>query len=226
MLHPDTLGGCNEVGYPNGYAYYIAGRGGVLGDVDADVITAAFGFFDPGLVRKMWDRGRAVEGAAASAARYAEACAQFGRARLGAFDGAERLAELAGQVVAGVDVSALSLFAGWRATPLPDDAVGRAYLLVHVLRELRGSAHVVAVVASGLSPLDAVLSTGGAEHAERFGWRGPFAEIGADTTSRRAQAEALTDEILIGLYGSVLTAAEAEELSALVGAAAHAIQPG
>jgi hypothetical protein len=224
MLHPDTIGDCKEVGYPNGYAYYVTGRGGVLGDVDADVITAAFAFFNPGLVRKMWDRGRAVEGAAASARRYAAACAQFGRTRLAGFAGARRLAELAGQVVANVDVSALALFAGWRAMPLPDDDAAKAYQLVHVLRELRGSAHVVAVAACGLSPLDAVLCAGGAENAERFGWPGPFPEVGADTQSQRVQAESLTDELLIGLFAPVLDAAEAHELAALVEAAVTAMR--
>ena len=48
LLHPEVLGPCREAGYPNGYAYYVTGRGGVLGDVDADVISSAFGFFEPG----------------------------------------------------------------------------------------------------------------------------------------------------------------------------------
>ena len=29
MLHPDTLSSCKDFGYPNGFAYYVAGRGGV-----------------------------------------------------------------------------------------------------------------------------------------------------------------------------------------------------
>ena len=85
MLHPEVLGPCRDAGYPNGYAYYIAARGGVLGDVDADVVTSAFGFFEPALVRKMWESGIAVEGARAAGARYAAACAQFGRTRLQGF---------------------------------------------------------------------------------------------------------------------------------------------
>ena len=58
MLHPDTLKIGSEAGYPNGFAWYVAGRGGVLGDVDADVIVSAFAYFNPKIVRKMWLAGR------------------------------------------------------------------------------------------------------------------------------------------------------------------------
>jgi hypothetical protein len=202
-----------EFGYPNGYAYYVVGRGGVLGDVDADVVTSAFGFFHHALVRTMWERGVAVEGARAAATRYGAACAEFGRRRMDGFSGAERLAELAGKVAAGVDPTGLALFAGWRAHPLPADIPGRTYQLVHVLRELRGSVHVVAVVAAGLGPLAAVLATGGEENATRFGWPAPFPQV--DPTAKAA-AERLTDEVLARLYGEVLTEAEAHELVGLV----------
>jgi hypothetical protein len=50
---------------------------------------------------------------------------------------------------------------------------------VSVLRELRGSVHVLAVVAAGLGPLAAVLATGGEENARRFGWPEPFPSIDA-----------------------------------------------
>ncbi|MCE9621694.1 MAG: evbL [Actinomycetia bacterium] len=213
MLHPDVLGPCREAGYPHGYAYYVAGRGGVLGDVDADVITAAFGFFEPALVRKMWNAGVAVEGAAAAAKRYGAACAQFGRARLVGFDGAARLAELAGRVAADADVTGLPLFAGWRRQPLPDDAAGRAYFLLHVLRELRGGAHLLAVVATGLGPRAAVFASGGTDSADRFGWAGPFDDLAGVS---KKPAEDLTDEILTRLYSAVLTTDEVTELAGLV----------
>ncbi|NDI15025.1 MAG: hypothetical protein EBY88_02040, partial [Actinobacteria bacterium] len=63
MLDPATAEIGKAAGYPDGFAFYMAGRGGVLGDVDADVVYAAFAFFDRGVVRKMWERGVAVEGA-------------------------------------------------------------------------------------------------------------------------------------------------------------------
>jgi len=75
LVDREVLGPSRRFGYPNRYAYYLAGRGGVLGDVDADVAQAALGFFEPSMVRKTWEAGVGVEGARASAARYGAACA-------------------------------------------------------------------------------------------------------------------------------------------------------
>ena len=213
MLADEVLAPGKAFGYPNGYAYYVTGRGGVLGDVDADVVASAFGFFAPALIRTMWERGVVVEGARAAATRYADACAEYGRRRMVAFARAERLAELAGAIAAGVDASGLALFAGWRAHPLPDDSPGRAYQLLHVLRELRGSVHVLAVVASGLTPLRAVLASGGEENAHRFGWPQPYPGV---ARSAKEPAEVLTDGVLARLYGEVLDEAQAAELVRLV----------
>ena len=81
------------------------------------------------------------------------------------------------------------------------------------MRELRGSVHVVAIVASGLSPRDAVLAAGGADHCRQFGWPEPYPEL---DSSAKDTAEALTDTLLAGLYAAVLTPDEAAELVALV----------
>lgn len=220
MLHPEVLGPGKEAGYPGGFAYYVVGRGGVLGDVDADVVVSAFGFFAPSLVSSLWNAGVVVEGARAGARRYGDACASWGRERLADFAGAERLADLLSRVVDGADVGGLSLFAGWRTAPRPADAAGRCYLLIHVARELRGSAHLMACVASGLTPRDAVLANpkGGAEQAERFGWSGPFAPD-SDAGGRFAVAEDLTDR-LMAKHLDVLSDSELDELGDVV-AAAH-----
>ena len=38
MLHQETMARAAENGYDNPFAFYFAGRGGVLGDVDAEVV--------------------------------------------------------------------------------------------------------------------------------------------------------------------------------------------
>jgi hypothetical protein len=188
----------------------------VLGDVDADVVTAAFGFFRPELVRSLWEEADRVEGARSAARRYAEDCATWGRARLGHLDGMDRLAELAERVVAAADVSGLPLFAGWRAEPLPGDAPARAYQLLHVMREWRGSVHVVAVAASGLTPVEAILAgSGGDEQATLFGWEAPFPDV-TDLADVRRSAEDLTDDLQIAAYETALDPAERAELAELV----------
>lgn len=216
MLDPTVLGVGKEAGYPNGFVYYVVGRGGVLGDVHADVVTSAFGFFAPSLVATMWN-GQ-IESPRAGADRYTEGCRQWGRDHLGSWSGAGRLAALLSRVVDSADASGLALFAGWRAQPRPADDVAHAYQLLHVMRELRGCCHLVAVLGSGLSPLEAIVSnpTGGVETAKRFGWSEPLPE--ADP-SRFDSAEALTN-VLMAHHLAVLNDSEADEVADLVAEAA------
>ena len=56
MLDGNTYKRGAELGF-QGLDFYAAGRGGVLGDVDADVVAAAFAFFEPGHVRTQWEQG-------------------------------------------------------------------------------------------------------------------------------------------------------------------------
>lgn len=216
MLHRTTMAAGVEAGYPNGLVYYVRGRGGVLGDVDADVVSAAFGFFRPDMVRALWEEGARVEPARRAARRYADHCASWGAARLAPLEGMDRLAELAERVLDAVEVPGLVLFAGWRAEPLPSDGAARAYQLLHVMREWRGSAHLVAVAASGLTPVEAILAgPGSEEQAALFGWEPPFPDV-TDLAGVRRSAEDLTDELQIAAYESALDPGERAELVALV----------
>jgi hypothetical protein len=217
MLDPDVLAAGRSAGYPTSYAYYFAGRAGVLGDVDADVVRSALGFFEPSLVRKMWMAGIAVEGARAAAARYGAACAQWGRARLAGFADAARAADLIRHVIDSVDPIGLPLFAGWRSEPRPDDSPALAYFTTHVLRELRLGAHIAAVVATGIAPRDAMLISGGESNAQQFGWTEPFPDV-SHLVATRADAEGITDEIMVRYFDQALNADEAAELVDLVAA--------
>ncbi|MGW5437639.1 SCO6745 family protein [Nocardia asteroides] len=211
------------VGVPGFHGTYTRGRGGVLGDVDADVVSAAFGFFEPGCVRAAWESVPLPAADAATA--YLAACHDFGRRKLALFDDADRLAHLLGRVVAAAPSAGLPLFAGWRAMPVPtDDGRAAAIQLTHVLRELRGGLHFIAVTAHGLTPLQAILIAGspmsdGPTHARMLGWSEPFEEVTDGMRARWDAAEALTDELVTPCF-EVLDAAERDELSILL-AAAH-----
>ncbi len=61
------------------------------------------------------------------------------------------------------------MYAGYRAEPLPDDVAARALHLCVVLREARGSAHLVGVVATGLRPRIAHAIKRPTE-GKQFGW--------------------------------------------------------
>lgn len=207
-----------EIGV-NPWALYYCGRGGVLGDVDADVVTAAFVFMPGAIVRKSWEKGLTAMPAAQWARRYAEICQQWGRSRFAGFDGAGRLAELAEQVVGAVDPAGLPLFAGWRVLPLPDDAPARANQLIHLMREHRGGEHAIAVLASGLTPLEASASTSeGPGSPGWFGWPEPHPDP-EPLAERRAAAEARTDGLVLPAY-AVLGEDERAELADLLRAAA------
>ncbi len=221
MLHPES----NELGTSNGFThpfqFYTTGRGGVLGNVDADVVISAFGFFAPGLVRKFWETGSQVMAPRDAANLFARSSHEFARRHLTGVDGLDRLAELGEKIIDAADANALALFAGWRAEPLPDDAPARALSVLNVLREHRGSAHIVAVLASGLTPLQVKVSKLG-DGAKMFGWKEWKEELlDLDATSEKlGRVEELTDEIVVPAF-SALSSSEAMEFCALI-TAVHA----
>ena len=207
-----------EWGWSDGLSFYVAGRGGVLGDVDAEVVAAAFGFFNPASIAPLWERGVAVAGARAAARRYNEAAAAWGRDRFDDDDDIGQLASLGERVIAAADGAALPLFAGWRAEPRVDDRAGHAGQVIHVLREWRGGNHLVATVAVGLRPLEAVLTSDGPQQATVCGWSEPFPDC-QGLVPLRQEAEGLTDRLCSAAFERGLDSGERAAFAALVGAA-------
>jgi hypothetical protein len=157
-----------------------------------------------------------VEGARKAGTRYAGAADAWGKAHLSGFANAKRFNELAEQVINSVDVGGLSLFAGLRAEPLSDDPVSRTYRLVTYLRELRGCLHINAVVAEGLSGIEAVLSSeNGSFFAKIHGYQEPYPDV-SHVAARRAHAEEVTAQRMADIYDKALTASERGEFAALV----------
>ena len=209
-----------EWGWEDGLSWYVAGRGGVLGDVDGWVVSAAFGFFKPEAVIARWDAGVRVAGARGAARRYNEAAALWGRERLSGVAGIERLASMGERVLAAAEAAALPLFAGWRAEPRVDDAPGHAGQVVHALREWRGGNHLVAVTSVGLRPLEAVLLGDGPKQASVCGWGEPFPDVTA-LRPRWEEAERATDRLCAPAFEDGLSPAERAEFASVV-VAAHA----
>lgn len=202
-----------------GWQYYTLGRGGALGDVEPDVVAAALGFFPADVVRSNWESARSVLSPAAGLTAYVGTARTWGRNRLEGLPGAARLAELLQRVAEAAPVAAVPLFAGWRSVALPEDAPARVAQLAQVLREHRGGLHLLAVLACGLNPLEAILAGPlGRPNATFFGWVEPFPEVGEEHRERWARADTLTDELAAPAY-AVLTADEAAELERLLAAA-------
>lgn len=219
-FHPDSVARGKELGL-DGFRFYVLGRGGVLGDVEAPVVQSAFGWFNGGLIAKIWDSARAVMDPR-QAARELLACGHaIGRAKFSEIEGLPAFNAAAEAVIAATDPAGLALYAGYAAEPLPDDAPARAMQLAITLRELRGSAHLAAVIASGLTPVEAH-AIKRPDMVAQFGWEEePILE---DRHHRSmAGAEDLTNKITAHCFAD-LSAEQSEALLAGANAMLAALQ--
>lgn len=196
-FHPDTLARGKALGL-DGFRFYMLGRGGVLGDVESDVVASAFGYFNRNLVARIWNTAKERLNPREAARAYMECCAQLGRSALANVEGLSEFCEAAEALIAATNPSGLSLYAGIAAEPRVEDLPGRAMQLVAVLRELRGSAHLLAVVASGLAP-EVAHALKRPDAIATFGWD-PAPQYTEADRAKLDEAEALTDRLLIKAY--------------------------
>ncbi|MGP0032125.1 MAG: SCO6745 family protein [Acidimicrobiales bacterium] len=221
-LSPDVFAWAGEWGWSNPFSFYFAGRGGMLGDVSADVVCAALGWFEPGAVKAMYEEGAAVATPSVGAQRMAEATARWGQKYLSDIDGLEDIVALTEATVDGLEGSALPLFVGWRGADRAGDAGGRAAQLMQILREWRGGLHLVATTAAGLSPLEAILTNEGEGQAKFFGWPEPFSNCDA-IRDRHREAEDLTDRLCAAALRRALRPEEDQAFVAGVAAVRDAL---
>jgi hypothetical protein len=193
-LSPDVFGWAAEWGWSNPFAFYFAGRGGMLGDVGPEVVTSALGWFEPATVQTMYREGAAVAGAPEAAARMAEAHSKWGQKHYGDVEGLDDIVAVVEELVDGLEGSAIPLFVGWRSATRCETAAGRAAQLMQILREWRGGLHLVATTAARLSPLEAILTNEGPGQAKFFGWSEPFPDFAA-IKAKHDEAEAMTDRL-------------------------------
>ncbi len=197
---PETV----EVGKAHGlggFRFYFLGRGGVLGDVDADVVRSAFGYFQPGLVRKLWDSSVAVMAPRDGARLYLSCAYDLGRRKFADVSGLDAFVDASTTVIQSVEGASLPLFVAMRAEPVPTDAPAAAMHQAIVLRELRGSVHLLAHTAVGLNTSRAH-SIRRPNDTAFFGYEvaPDFADADRELWDR---AESLTDEILTPAYATL-----------------------
>lgn len=198
------------------WAWYHCGRGGVLGNPHPSVVVATFGYFPPALQTKAWNKGVAVMDPAEIAGHYADTCVAYGRTRF-AVEGAERLADLVTSALDSAEVTAVPLFAGWlqKLHEGPTDGPGRLALALMAAREHRGGNHLVAVVAAGVPPLNAVVSGRyGPANAEFFGWPKPWPDPAEYADTMKA-VEATTDALVAPAFASLSEDERAELVTGL-----------
>jgi hypothetical protein len=216
-LSPDVAGWAAEWGWPNPFAFYFAGRGGMLGDVGPEVVTSAFGWFAPSAVHAMFSEGIGVAGSTGAAERMAEAHERWGEKHYGNVEDVEGIVAVTEELVDGLEGSAIPLFVGWRDAPRSESPAGRAAQLMQILREWRGGIHLIATTAVGLSPLEAILTNEGPGQAKFFGWPEPFPEFAA-MKARHDEAEAITDRLCASALAAALEEARYSDFEAGVAA--------
>jgi hypothetical protein len=198
---PSTLARGEKFGL-DAFQFYFLGRGGVLGDVEAPVVVSAFGYFNPAVVTAVWDASRTKLAPRVAGREYLEAAHDVGRERLGDLELGGFVAA-ASQVLdaARRNVAGLCLFAGAAAEEVPKEPAAAAMHLLSVLREFRGSAHLVAVVAAGLDPMVAHYLRR-PEMFTTFGWSDADApEVTPEHTDALARADERTDHLVAPAYG-------------------------
>lgn len=202
---PETIERGQAFGLDRGPFYFI-GRGGVLGDVDHAVVSSAFGYFNPAVVERVWNAARQQIAPRTAGALYHECCADHGRRTLAGVAGLDEFNAAASKVLAAADADSLALFAGINAEPRVSDAPGLALQLIAVLREFRGSAHLVALRAVGLNSKIAHLVKR-PEMARGFGWSdADMPTVTPEITSALAEAEVFTDRIVLPAFAVLDTA--------------------
>lgn len=190
---PQTLRRARLLGL-SGWAYHVSARAGALGDVRPETVAAAIGFIAPEAVTDGWEAAAKTTEPMEVATWHLHELCRWGDDHVGGFPRVGRLLDLSRRVVAAVDAAGLPLFAAWRSMPVPDHTPGAlAAVMLHLLHEHRMGVHVVAVRASGLTPLEAIIAgPEGETGAVAFGWQPPYPQAGP-IVRRLMWAESVAD---------------------------------
>jgi hypothetical protein len=184
------------------FTFYGVGRGGVLGDVEPAVVCAAFGYFKPAVVEFLWNEGKAKISPREAAREHMAAAHDFGRATFTGLPELEAYCAAAEQVLnhAKSNAAGYPLFAGYAAEPLAEDLPARAMQLTTILREYRGCAHLVALIASGVEPTVAHFARR-PEMWGMFGWSDEeIPTVTEHDIEALARADELTDELVVASF--------------------------
>lgn len=211
---------------------YFASRSAALGEASAELVVATFYNFDPATVRaamsRVWQIVRPEE---LVNARFMVADAALRRLLGDDVIAGDDMAEAAGlahtAALAATDhLHGRPLFAGHAALPWPTDAHLVLWHAQTLLREFRGDGHIAALVADGVSGIEALLMHGGTgtiaagvlqrtRNWDDDAWTaasdllidrglldadGTLSELGAE---RRRWVEDRTDELALAPYESI-----------------------
>jgi hypothetical protein len=151
-----------SIGLRGFWMTYFAFRAAPFGPVGAGAVVATFAGFEPAMVFKAlpdaWSRATPEACLATRSAVSVEALRTAGVVEDAC---AEAVAVLA-PVAASLDPTGRALYAANSELALPDDPVAALWQLATTLREHRGDGHVAALLAAGVTGLEALLLQVGA----------------------------------------------------------------
>ena len=203
---PETLGVGKAMGL-GGMEFYVQGRAGQMGNTEPEAVAAAFGYFKPALLKSVLDAANAKSEPRVTGTAFMNACATLSRAKLSGLSNLDAFVAALEKVNNAADGDGLALYAAINTEKLADDAAGRALQLIAILREYRGSAHLVALRASGLDSRTAHYMKR-PDMWKQFGYTEEEAPVITDAIkAARAEAENITDRIVEPAY-AVLSDAE------------------
>ncbi len=167
-FHPEASSAYKAIGLKGFWMGYFASRAAALGPVGPDVVTAAFYGFAPAMVARAvpdcWARAAPAEVLAVRHRLAVDALA-VPAARSGV--DVEALADELVAAAGRLSFEGRVLAAAHAGLPVPDEPVLRLWWACTVLREHRGDGHVAALLAYGISPVEAhVLKVAAGEAAE------------------------------------------------------------
>lgn len=203
---PETMAAGKEIGL-GGMEFYVQGRAGQMGSTHPDAVSAAFGYFKPALLKSVLDAARAKVDPLAAGSAHLTACANLGRAKLANLPQLNELVAILDKVNNAADPDGLALYAAIRSEQLVDDAPGRLMQLIAILREFRGSAHLIALRAAGV-PSPTAHAIKRPDMWKQFGYsEEEMPKITDDIRKAMDKAEEITDRIVEPAY-AVLSDAE------------------
>jgi hypothetical protein len=134
---------------------YVYGRAASLGEPSAEVAASAFAWFEPGLVRTLYDEGRGLLPREEMLRIRTAAAIEGLQEILASEDVAEvaSTAETLRRALGSLDAAGRPLFAGLRALPWPVEPVGQLWRACDLVREYRGDGHIAAVASTGFTPV-------------------------------------------------------------------------
>lgn len=196
---PETGAVGKELGM-GGMEFYVLGRAGTLGDTTAAAVAAAFGYFKPAFLGKVWGDAAAKCDPRKAGAAHLECCANLGRAKFSSLPNLEGFVDALETVNNAADPDGLALYAAMKGETLASDLPGRALQLIALLREFRGSAHLVALRAVGL-PSMVAHSIKRPDMWKSFGYTEEEMPSPNDANKKKLdEAEKITDAIVEPAY--------------------------